>query len=53
MQQAQNCLPQPLWPPVDGKLAELTGFSWKAPILHVTKEIKAQNEQIADLMFLT
>ncbi len=43
-------LPEPVWLPVNGVLAEVTGFSWKAPIGHVTKEIKIQSEQIADLI---
>jgi len=43
-------LPQPVWLPVNGVLAEVTGFSWKAPIGHVSKEIQIQSEQIADLI---
>lgn len=43
-------LPQPVWLPVNGVLAEATGFSWKAPIGHVSTEIIIQSEQIADLI---
>ena len=44
-------LPQPVWLPVNGVLAEATGFSRKAPI-GITREHRDQieSEQIADLI---
>jgi hypothetical protein len=42
-------LPEPAWLPVDGGLAEFSGFNWRAPISIISQHIEiGEGQQIAD-----
>jgi hypothetical protein len=47
-------LPNPVWLPIGGVLAEVAGFAWRVPVEHTTQRIEVhEGERIADLILLS
>jgi hypothetical protein len=46
-------LPPGVWLPVSDKLAEFSRLEWRAPVLHMSKQLEVSSRSVADLILRT